>query len=62
MSESSQCLSEVKALFCSKCFHGGGVEEGVWGCVCGGGIKLIFSPYWLFFPAFVLCKALFTTW
>jgi len=26
------------------------------------GIKLIFSPYWLFFFAFVLCKALFTTW
>ena len=44
-SEMSQCLSEVKALFCSKCFYGGGVGGG--GVV--GGIKLIFSPYWLFF-------------
>lgn len=31
MSETKQYLSKVKALFCSKCFHGGGVEGGVGG-------------------------------
>lgn len=36
MRETNQCMSKVKALFCSKCFLEGGMGQR-WGCGGWGG-------------------------
>lgn len=55
MSELHQCLSKVKALFCSKCFHGGGVD-----CGRRGGSNWYLAPTGFFFsPCFCFMQGSF---